>query len=189
MSKLHDWLYAPASNNLRVIAWVMVMTLLAILLIDLGKRLWAIRPDMKTATEWIAKAPTTNLRILNGISLASIFVLGTMIASLFGIDINETVLLYVGGFILVQEGLDVAQFGWKRGTFKPEAMGMTRESVEPNPPTPAAEVVATTGKPAVPPIPPKVDNVTITPPSPAPSPLPDLPAGATVVPDVPGQGD
>lgn len=190
MNKIHDWLYAPASNNLRVIAWVLVMTLLALLLIEVGKRLWAIRPDVKTLTDWIAKAPTTNLRILNGIALASIFVLGTMTAGLFGISLDETVLLYIGGFILLQEGVDMLQFGWKRSTFRPEAMGMTRESTEPNPPTPAADIVAATGKPAVPPAPPKVDNVIIPPAAPTqPTALPDLPAGATVVPDVPGQGD
>lgn len=188
MTRLHDWLYSPASNNLRVIAWVLIMTLLALLLVAVVRKLWTIRPSVKTATEWIAKAPTTNLRILNGIALASIFVLGTMIAGLFGIALDETVLLYIGGFILLQEGVDMLQFGWKRSTFRPEAMGMTRESTEPNPPTPAADIVATTGRPAVPPAPPKVDNVIIPPAAPA-APLPDLPVGATVVSDVPGQGD
>jgi hypothetical protein len=182
VNSLKAWLYAPASNNLRVIAWVLVMTLLILALWEIGKNLWALRPPVKNFTDWVAKAPTTNLRILNGIALATMFVIMTMIAGLFGIEVSETILLYIGGFILIQEAVDVAQFGWKRSTFKAEAMGMTRESTDPAPPTPAAEIVRQTGEAPVPPAP--------KPPEPAPLPKPpELPPGTTVSADVPGEGD
>lgn len=70
----------------------------------------------------ISTAPTTNIRILTGIGLAVIFVLGTMVAALFGHKIDFDVFVAIGTFILVQEGLDVLQWGIKRKTFDPDAM-------------------------------------------------------------------
>jgi len=176
------WLYAPASSNLRVLAWVVVMLGLFVLLVRIGKaaaRAWTVH--RVAITEWIGTAPTTPLRLLVGIGLAVVFVLGNMVAMVLGIDLQTDTILAVGGFILIQMGLDVAHYGVKRATFKPEAMGLSRESIDPAA-SPAAAVVAATAQPV---------------PTPAPAvPLPPIilppltpPAQASDLPVIDGEGD
>jgi hypothetical protein len=91
----------------------------------------------------IATAPTTNIRILAGVALAVVFVLGNMLAGLFGKVIALEVNIMVGTFILIQEGLDVTQWAIKRKTFDPDAYaeGVVRESVSPPPVAPGAATV------------------------------------------------
>jgi hypothetical protein len=91
----------------------------------------------------IATAPTTNIRILAGVALAVVFVLGNMLAGLFGKVIALEVNIMVGTFILIQEGLDVTQWAIKRKTFDPDAYaeGVVRESVSPPPVAPGAASV------------------------------------------------
>jgi hypothetical protein len=181
---IRDWLYNPASSNVRVLAWVLVMALALLLAARAVRWVAAHAPAFKDTMAFVAVAPTTNLRILIGIALAVLFVIGTIVANLFGIILDETILLYIGGFILIQEAVDVAQFGWKRSTFRSDAMGMTRESANPSPGSPASEIVATTGTA---PVPAKVEppkEVTIVNPPVKQDPptisTADLPPGATV---------
>lgn len=148
--ELTTWLLQPASTNVRVLAWVIGMIAVLIFLrVMAGKlaHLWMMHS--KDITQWVGQAPTTNLRVLVGIALAIIFVLGSMLALVIGIELSGETLLYIGGFILLQMGLDVAAYGVKRATFKPEALGMTRESINPAPQQPAAAIVAATGEQAV----------------------------------------
>jgi hypothetical protein len=158
MTTVSEWLFGPASTNLRVVLYALVNALVLLLLARAVRAVWVqFHSEEKNTTEWIAKAPTTNLRILNGIALANLFVVIMLVAIVLGRPMDFDNLMTLGGFILIQMGLDVAQFGWKRSTFKTEAMGLTRESAEPAPPSPAAQVVQETGAPpAVEPAPPPV---------------------------------
>jgi len=152
LQQLLDWLHAPSPSSLQVLALLVYMLAGLAFALFVARRISRQLEGVTVAgvLKVVATAPTTNIRLLNGISLATIFVLGALVLSVLGLEPSETVLLYIGGFILIQEGLDVAHFGWKRATFKPEAAGMMRESVSPAPPTPAAEIVEATGEPAVP---------------------------------------
>ena len=66
--------------------------------------------------------PTTSFRILVGIALAVIYVLILLLAIVFNkFNANTPMapLYIVGSFILIQMGLDVAQFTAKRSTYTP----------------------------------------------------------------------
>ena len=153
MNSLSAWLFGPANTNLKLVLAVLVDIVILVLIGRAIRATWrALRAGSTSTTEWIAKAPTTNMRILNGIVLANIYVLVMLAGIVLGRPMHFDATMTVGGFVLVQLGLDLAQFGWKRSTFKTEAMGLTRESAEPAPPSPAAEIVAATGEaPVVPP--------------------------------------
>lgn len=61
-------------------------------------------------------APTTPMRIIMGIVAAFVYVMvliGCMVAQ---IDVSISLATLIGGFILMQEGLDVTQWGIKRAT-------------------------------------------------------------------------
>lgn len=61
-------------------------------------------------------APTTPMRIIMGIAAAFIYVMVLIGCLVAQIDVNITLATLIGTFILLQEGLDVAQWGMKRAT-------------------------------------------------------------------------
>lgn len=65
--------------------------------------------------------PSTNFRIFVGVLLSVIYVLWVLTGVTFGRinDTNATIIYSLGVFILLQEGLDVAQFKFKRDTYVP----------------------------------------------------------------------
>ncbi|HJX74944.1 MAG TPA: hypothetical protein VJ247_01235, partial [Gaiella sp.] len=67
---------------------------------------------------WIDDLPTTNLRILTSVILASAFVLTLLVAIMTKKDIPIEAVAVLGGFILTMMGLDVAQYVQKRKTFQ-----------------------------------------------------------------------
>lgn len=72
------------------------------------------RPRLGTTD--LADAPTTPMRIIMGIVAAFIYVMvliGCMVAQ---IEISLQLAIVIGTFILIQEGLDVGQWGIKRFT-------------------------------------------------------------------------
>jgi hypothetical protein len=76
----------------------------------------------------IADLPSTNFRIFVGVLMSVLFVLVALAGIMLGriTSANDGALYIVGGFILLQMGLDVAQFKFKRDTYQ-----------APNPPAPA----------------------------------------------------
>lgn len=64
----------------------------------------------------LANAPTTPMRIIMGIVAAFIYVMVLIGCLVAQIDVNETLAGIIGAFILIQEGLDVTQWGLKRST-------------------------------------------------------------------------
>ena len=70
----------------------------------------------------LAEMPTTSFRIVVGIVLAVIYVLVLLVAIVFDkFNANTPMapLYIVGSFILIQMGLDVAQFTAQRTTYTP----------------------------------------------------------------------
>lgn len=67
---------------------------------------------------WLPGMPSTNLRILVGIALSVVFVIVALVGIVLGriTNDNDNGLYIVGGFILIEMGLDVLQFGTKRVT-------------------------------------------------------------------------
>lgn len=68
---------------------------------------------------WLSEAPTTELRIITSIVLAVVYVFGTMLLSILDAVPDGAVMVTLGGFLLTMMGLDVAQYGIKRATYKP----------------------------------------------------------------------
>jgi small neutral amino acid transporter SnatA (MarC family) len=71
--------------------------------------------------QMIADLPSTNFRIFVGVLMGVLFVIVTLIGVILGkiSETNDGALYIVGGFILIQMGLDVAQFKFKRDTYQP----------------------------------------------------------------------
>jgi hypothetical protein len=69
---------------------------------------------------FIAELATTNLRIAVGLLEAFGYVVFCLTAAWLGRAPSVDILVTVGGFILVQQGLDVTQFIAKRATYAPE---------------------------------------------------------------------
>lgn len=61
-------------------------------------------------------APTTPLRIIVGIVMAAAFVVVHLVMIVIDAEVALEVSIMIGAFILVQEGIDVAQWGFKRTT-------------------------------------------------------------------------
>lgn len=88
---------------------------------------------------FIAELATTNLRIAVGLVEAFGFVVFVLTAMWLSHPLSDTTLMTVGGFILIQQGLDTTQFIAKRLSWSPEAHAMPpREDVQPPKPTPEA---------------------------------------------------
>ena len=68
---------------------------------------------------FLAKLPSTNLRIFVSVLLACIYVLGAMGMNLIDRRVPEATLIVLGSFLLAMMGLDVAQFSVKRATHMP----------------------------------------------------------------------
>lgn len=66
--------------------------------------------------DFLARVPSTNLRIFVSVALAVVYVIGTMMAGLLERPLEATNVITLGGFILTMMGLDVAQFAVKRRT-------------------------------------------------------------------------
>lgn len=81
---------------------------------------------------FIAELATTNLRIAVGLLEAFCFVAFVLTSMWLSHPLNESTLITVGAFILIQQGLDTTQFIAKRATFTPEAHeAPPREDVQP----------------------------------------------------------
>lgn len=78
--------------------------------------------------QMIADLPSTNFRIFVGVVMSVLFVIVGLVGIIIGriTSANDGPLYIVAGFILLQMGLDVAQFKFKRETYQ-----------APNPPAPA----------------------------------------------------
>lgn len=72
------------------------------------------RPTLGTTD--VKDAPTTPLRIMIGIVEAAAFVAVHLVLIVINADIPISASAMIGGFILVQEGIDVRQWKWKRDT-------------------------------------------------------------------------
>lgn len=155
MRELWTYLHTPPNTALQAACVLLYLLAWLPFVVKFVTRLvaWVTSLHVDRVTEWIAAAPMTNLRLLVGIILGVVFVLGTMLASVIGIDLTDNIGIYLGGFILLLQGIDVAQFGIKRKTFDPTTVGMTRESIGPGPATPAADIVQATGQPVPTPAP------------------------------------
>lgn len=70
--------------------------------------------------QMIADLPSTNFRIFVGVCLSVGFVLVALAGIMLGkiTEANDGALYIVAGFILLQMGLDVAQFKFKRDTYQ-----------------------------------------------------------------------
>jgi hypothetical protein len=64
----------------------------------------------------VRDAPTTPMRIIVGIVLAAAFVAVHLVLIVIDAPVALEVSIMLGAFILVQEGIDVAQWGYKRHT-------------------------------------------------------------------------
>lgn len=64
----------------------------------------------------VGEAPTTPIRIIMGIVLAAAFVVVHLVLIVIDAAVSLEVSLMLGGFILVQEGIDVGQWIAKRRT-------------------------------------------------------------------------
>ena len=71
------------------------------------------------AVAFLAKMPSTNLRIFVSVCLATIYVMGAMGMNLVDRPVPEATLIVLGSFLLAMMGLDVAQFSVKRATHMP----------------------------------------------------------------------
>jgi len=111
---------------------------------------------------WIATAPLTNIRLANGIAMASMFILSVMaVGYATGTYPPVEVILALGSFILLMCGLDVTQFGIKRWTTDPNVTSNqnVQAGITPGAPTsPPAPPAA-----PAPDIPPAVDPAPIAP--------------------------
>lgn len=88
---------------------------------------------------FIAELATTNLRIAVGLVEAMGFVVFALTSMWLGKPLNESTLITVGAFVLIQQGLDTTQFIAKRLSYAPEAHETPpREDVQPPKPTPEA---------------------------------------------------
>lgn len=69
--------------------------------------------------QMIADLPSTNFRIFIGVGLSMLFVIVTLVGVMMGRinNTNENPLYIIGTFLLLQMGLDVAQFKFKRDTY------------------------------------------------------------------------
>lgn len=129
---------STARTALSLVFLCVLLAVLTLAAVQLYRAWRAAQPG--TLTQWVATAPTTNLRLLNGLLLANTWLLGTMLLYALGYRLPLEVLTITGGFVLVQQGLDVTMWGVKRATFNPAALGQTREAVDPPPAQPAAVV-------------------------------------------------
>ena len=81
-------------------------------------------PDVKAQSKFwqmIADLPSTNFRIFVGVCLSALYVV-VVLAGVVTARIHEAdheALYIVGAFILLQMGIDVAQFKFKRDSYKP----------------------------------------------------------------------
>lgn len=69
--------------------------------------------------KFLARIPSTNLRIFVSVVLAVIYVVGTMFAGIIDRELDSGNVITLGAFLLTMMGLDVAQFAVKRSTFIP----------------------------------------------------------------------
>lgn len=196
------WLHSEPTTKLQAILVLLYLLAWLPFVVAFARRLtrWASNIGREDLTAWVATAPTTNLRLLIGTALGVIYVLGGMLAGVLGFTLALEMMAVLGTFILAMMGLATWGYKIKRDTFAPEAMGMTRESVNPNPPQPAADIVAATGQPAVPAQPPVSPDAALGPVAPAPAPDPAVagqpgPAAAKIQPvagapgaGIPGEG-
>lgn len=96
---------------------------------------------MTRLNDAVSEMATTNVRIAVGLVEALAFVVVNLIALWIGHPMSVDTDLAIGGFILIQQGLDVTQFGIKRWTFQAEAHDTPlREDV--TPPKQAAQPAA-----------------------------------------------
>lgn len=96
--------------------------------------------------QMIADLPSTNFRIFVGVVMSVLFVLVALIGIIIGkiTGSNDGALYIVAGFILLQMGLDVAQFKFKRDTYQAPTVPTT--SAPPDRED-APKTVAATGAP------------------------------------------
>lgn len=73
-------------------------------------------PRLVIGSTQLGDAPTTPLRIMLGIAEAAAFVIVHLVLIIINADIPIEISGMVGAFILVQEGIDVRQWKWKRDT-------------------------------------------------------------------------
>lgn len=86
---------------------------------------------------WIENLPTTNLRILVSIGLASIYVLAMLVGIILGKTIDLELAGALGVFLLTMMGLDVAQYVQKRKSFQQTDTPTAPTAPEPGPADPA----------------------------------------------------
>lgn len=70
---------------------------------------------------WLRDFPWTPFRIMLGIGLATTYVIFLCSAMVLGVALDLSIVIAVGSFILLQEGLDISQYGIQRKTFNAEA--------------------------------------------------------------------
>lgn len=145
------WLHSEPTTKLQAILVLVYLLVWLPFVVAFARALarWARNAGREDLTAWVATAPTTNIRLLAGTGLGIVYVLGGLTAAVLGFSLELEVLAVIGTFILAMSGLATWGYKIKRDTFAPEAMGMTRESVNPTPAQPAAQIVQETGQPAV----------------------------------------
>lgn len=79
----------------------------------------------------LSNAPTTPMRVVMGIMEAFVFVVVLLVCLVRQIDVNITLAIVLGSFILVQEGVDVAQWGIKRLTDRD--LALAKQGISPAP--------------------------------------------------------
>ena len=72
--------------------------------------------------DWAKDVPTTNLRIVVSIALASLYVIVLLGAIVLGRTVALDTMLSLGAFLLTMMGLDVAQYVQKRKTHIPNTI-------------------------------------------------------------------